>query len=909
MEHLSSEDEGGNAEESFSSVQSNQERHQQKLLSVIEFIQKAGLTFQSFVTGTIQSSHPEIKLTTTKWLRTHASANPESYSPMLMMTSISEAVSTRANAVQQEGYFGSMARLSRIVYSNEIQGATKNEWLRTPISSDMDEGKIEDALNGDLRLLQKHYLQDMPFTMNLLQEMVEPAKSSSEPNQPSLHEGHSDSEPRERREEEVEGEEGEGRPLEKKELCVLSAISSLLNGRSQILNRFQTMIGMAFGLLRVPYVAVQILNRLGISVSSRTISRAMETISNGAIVRARRLMETHPNRTVLLFDNVNIYVRHSMQSILAANSSIALTARTLFALSPTSEPVTAASLAQILALDRKEVNMEMFDGVSDFFSAACTIHIATALVSSITLSTERKRALMRAIQHRVSKHTLSKLPVSKTPVVPLKLLNLNEGTVEGTRAVLDQSMQSLHYSEQSPSPFVVTGDLLTVLNVQAARDSAQWEKTPLARLETVYAVSGPWHLLLNWLYMMFHVYGTANRATSLERHRQLLGRGKTELDMKKPQFDEGWRLLRSVWAGKILCVLRRMLPNIDLNSWEPSSKDFFDTIERLVRENMVASAIDKATQDGDEDKRACGLFFRDCVLGWEYNAAIHEGDIGRMAATEKLLALSFFGAGQTKYGALLLDRMLEDEKMPGLAATLRSAQLVNMSGRPNRWQGADHYQELLNKRLKMYTVSHSTNQAVSRYEDRISAFVGFGEELLDGMEESMGVRGPNRRRHERLEWADLDLIAKDAAAFLHDPRKEKQDTNKKGKEKQDKDKKGKSDSSKTNAKPTALEQAHSVWIETVPDDDGTSFIDLVEEGYKKLISGGLRRYQDRPKDVQARDTDVCDLATGRRSPIGDETDQNEDIVEGDDRLREAEQVLLDESTRRCEEGEEDDSED
>ncbi|KAE8241182.1 hypothetical protein A4X13_0g7529 [Tilletia indica] len=882
---------------STASTQSHQGRHQEKLLEAMQAIQKIGFTFQSFVVGSIQSTSPDLRLTTTKWIRSHASAKPESYGPMQMLTAISEAVSKKANAVQKKIYFQSMARQANSVYTDEIQSATKDEWLRGPFA-DLAPDQVHGALNGagNFRLLQQYYQQKMPCTMELLGDIVgvtqmDDATEAEDPQSPTP----TDSDPEANLVDEGDLDDEEQESLSKRELCVVSAISSLLNGRSQNVNRFQMVLGMTFGLLRVPGAAIQILNRCGITVSSRTISRTMETISNGALSRARRLMKDHPGRTALLFDNVNIYVRHSIQSTMSANSSIALTSRTMFGLPSECDPLTPSKLAEVLRLDRKGVRMEMFDGLSDFFHAACKIQIATVLVHSLQLSVERKRSLLKAIRTRITKHSVHKLSASATPVVPLKLLNLNEGTVEGTRGVLEQSMNALGLSEQSPSAFVVTGDLLSVLNVHAARDSAQWERTPLARLETVYPVSGPWHLLLNWLYMMFHIYGNTNRATSLDRHRQLLGRGKTELDLKKPQFDEGWRLLRHVWAGKVLCLTRRMpqVQEIDLDHWEPSSKDFFDAIERLVKENMDASAIEQTEGSQDDETRATRLFLRDCVLGWEYNDAIHEGDIGRMASTEKLLALSFFGAGQTKYGALLLDRMLEDEKTPQTATALRAAQLVNISGKPNRWQGADHYQEILNGRLKMYPVNHSPNQAVNRYEDRISAFVGIGEDLLEGMRKSMGLTGYHRRKHEQLVLDDVRLVAKDAASLS-------QGTNKEGQ------KKKKTQEQKPKEKVSALDQARSIWLEDDPKEDTARFTDLIEEGYNRLIKGALSRYQAKSKDYQNRDIDVCDLATGRHSPSPDEDiqDNDGDVSLREERVREAEQALIYESANRIYQDEE-----
>ncbi|CAD6982446.1 unnamed protein product, partial [Tilletia controversa] len=154
------------------------------------------------------------------------------------------------------------------------------------------------------------------------------------------------------------------------------------------------------------------------------------------------------------------------------------------------------------------------------------------------------------------KATVDKLEPTKTTAIPLKLSNVNEGTVEGTRSVVEATMAELGLNQNEDDALLIAGDLLTVMNLNAARHAGMWETETSEQLNHVYAVAGPWHLLLNWLYLMFHTYGNRGHANALDRVRQALGRGKTELDMKKPQFNEGWRLLQHTWSGRVLAMLR-----------------------------------------------------------------------------------------------------------------------------------------------------------------------------------------------------------------------------------------------------------------------------------------------------------------------------------------------------------------
>ncbi|KAE8208824.1 hypothetical protein CF327_g7006 [Tilletia walkeri] len=467
-----------------------------------------------------------------------------------MVQEVVAAVRNRAPRDRSEAFDVLLARLAAPVYLREVDSAVTDQWLHLPPSLGVVEGiKQDDAITLDLRKIKSHYEHKMPATMCLIGGMVqnkarERPKTSvgglqvSQPDLPG---------PESEDEEGVRGvsEEVED-ALSPKDVKIVTAVSAILSARSPRPNRFQMTVAVMCSLLRVPQLVMRFLNACGISLSARTAHRAMESVSSQSIFQARRLIETHPCRTVLLFDNVNIYVKHSLQRIITSNVSIALTSRTLFTLPSQCTPLQLDDVRRIAALDRNMMTMETITGDDRFMDDAAQWHVAAALIPILTITEDRRSKLKAALRRRLRKRTINRLDTEKTKIVPLKIMKENEGTVEGTKRVLEVTMESFKLDKDAPDPFLVAGDLLTVLNVFAARHAASWGKDTLDQLANVYAVAGPWHLLLNWVYGMFRTYGHCDAGTSLERMRKILGRGKTELDMKRPQFDEGWRLLYHV---------------------------------------------------------------------------------------------------------------------------------------------------------------------------------------------------------------------------------------------------------------------------------------------------------------------------------------------------------------------------
>ncbi|KAL9932620.1 hypothetical protein V8E36_008319 [Tilletia maclaganii] len=870
---------------------SNQERREEKLKLALRSLTEHGLSFQDFVVGVLRCQDASVRLTTTKWLSRHASSDSERYGPTLMMAEITEAVRTRGQPTHIAAYNTKMVDLLAPALESEQTAAASNSWLHIPAILKTKDGDMDDAtLAEDFAVLKAHYLKTMPLSTRLLSSLHQPRLPQSDEDAPSSP----DSADR--------ATDGEiGAKLESKDLVSCGGVRC-----NRKANRFQMTMGVFFALLRVPTLAHRVLNHFGFAVSARTASRAMKAVSLRAARKGRELLQASPNRTVFLFDNLNVYIRHSVQRITNSNTSAALTSRTLFDLPPDVEPVSRQDLASLTRLDRASASVALLlqdntnaDGRgAGFFERAAAIHIAAALLPLLKIAPQHRHTLVSSLHRRQRQHDVDRLSTHKTAVVPLKLLNVNEGTVDGTKRVLATMAAELRLYDSSSSTLLVAGDLLTVMNVHAAQYAARWEETETDQLQHIYPVAGPWHLLLNWVYMMFKTYASAERSSSLERLRQALGRGKTALNMDLPQFEEGWHLLMHVWQGRLLAAMEHdlQLAGQRFEKWAPNTDEFFKAVAVLYKNHFSPSALAAARDHNDNERATSILFLRDGVLVLEYENAIRAGDVRRMAEAERSLCLAFYGAGQTKYGALLLDRALIDKELPKLARSLRAAQLVNIHGRDNGWQGADHFQELLNRRLKMFDVSHSAEQAISRFEDRVSAFVAVGQTLVSQLQRGLDLCAAPPRKKRVVLVEDVRLLADDA--HKHGLNASQARSRRTG---------SNMSLSDPTIKLTAAQQAQGVWQE---DRGEITAVDLLEAGYLKLLASGLQRFKERKQTLRERDADVWQLATGRDSPEPPAADENAPAPQGpdagqsvdvdDEDVSWAEGQLVDAAVERCE---------
>ncbi|CAD6985109.1 unnamed protein product [Tilletia controversa] len=207
----------------------------------------------------------------------------------------------------------------------------------------------------------------------------------------------------------------------------------------------------------------------------------------------------------------------------------------------------------------------------------------------------------------------------------------------------------------------------------------------------------------------------------LYRVREILRRGRTALREDKPLFNEGWEFGQEVWEGRLQAMLdteRNVDPRRPANAWSPGTKDFFRMCERLYKKFFTAQATERARDAGDEVHAVVCCFMRDWVIGVEFEAATKAGDIGR----------------------------------------LRAAQLVNRRGAPGEFEGADHYQETLNKEVQRADTSRSSHHVLDRLEDRLSAVAEQARVVKESIAKGWNVPLFHRNKTTKADQIDIAQI-------------------------------------------------------------------------------------------------------------------------------------------------------
>jgi len=117
--------------------QSSHAVYQAKLSAVLDFITGEGLSFHKFVVGTLQSNDAEIRKTTTKWIRSHASTDPERYGPSVMLGAIVEAVQSRGYHEQVDSFNSELTAFSVPIFEAEFEAASRLAFLHLPHHLDL----------------------------------------------------------------------------------------------------------------------------------------------------------------------------------------------------------------------------------------------------------------------------------------------------------------------------------------------------------------------------------------------------------------------------------------------------------------------------------------------------------------------------------------------------------------------------------------------------------------------------------------------------------------------------------------------------------------------------------------------------------------------------------------------------
>ncbi|KAK0523097.1 hypothetical protein OC834_006030 [Tilletia horrida] len=377
-----------------------------------------------------------------------------------------------------------------------------------------------------------------------------------------------------------------------------------LNCRNNKVNRLQAALGLMLRFQRASKQTHTLLNRLGVCTSLDAANRHLSLIQQASVDCAQQLMKDSSRVHVLLFDNLDLYVRVRPGRVATNSHLVNLTTRTLLQL-PASFAADAISAQSLAPLNEERALSEAeITGNGAYLRQAGGLFLALELLRAVDSEQsagrrrEKTTALLRTvIEESRDSLRIDELEPEKWDLAPLPLLEVNEGTTTGCLAVLEDTSvmlnvlkdgnddqgerndgndpeadegdtylwdgdwanteddaRSLERTNVLPEggTLVVVGDLSTHRNVESGLKSRSRHRKREERLDYFRSTFAPWHVHLNYIWAIFRVHFSSDKqgyAASLQRCRDALRRGKAALRQDEPSYNEAWSLIRHVFSG------------------------------------------------------------------------------------------------------------------------------------------------------------------------------------------------------------------------------------------------------------------------------------------------------------------------------------------------------------------------
>ncbi|KAL9938571.1 hypothetical protein V8E36_002290 [Tilletia maclaganii] len=579
-------------------------------------------------------------------------------------------------------------------------------------------------------------------------------------------------------------------------------VAVTLNSRSQRSNQLQAAIGLLLRFQNAPKATQTLLNRVKLSTSRRTTDRHLAEIQKAATRDAVSMLKDPERIHILLFDNVDIYLKSRSNRVSASADIVNLTQRTLLQL-PATYKAAHVSVEALRPLDgvRKLAEAEL-KGDDEFLQRSGRLFLTRELLRAMQNDQQPIRIAQHCFGRRLShqmQYRASHRRASGGDIAPLPIVEENEGTIEGALAEVEQSARLLgildcgddapgnrdgapqrgidaqgvrradiNYQQAILPPdrlFFALGDLKTHRNVEAGLRSRSSHAHPADRMDYFRSLFGPWHLHLNLVWACFSAHFSADKnghSVSLERVRDALRRGKKALQEDQPSYTEAWNLLQHTFSGWIYLQFERALKKEKktLSTWKPKDLDAVATLVSKVWDDTFSeTSIHTAQLRHDELGSNARLLLRDVLLALEWDDACRLGDVGRLVETEKFLAVFFAGCGKQQYSQACLDDIWAAKVLePDTARTLLAARFVNRSGARSGFIGGDLYQEHLNKAVQANDVTHGAERAVERLRDVFSGTNEVARAVRRAHSDLLGESGRGRSKHERYQ-RDIQRIS------------------------------------------------------------------------------------------------------------------------------------------------------
>ncbi|KAJ7225308.1 hypothetical protein GGX14DRAFT_638099 [Mycena pura] len=578
-------------------------------------------------------------------------------------------------------------------------------------------------------VIMDKYRQHAPFTWGVLKAFsTKPnryrrEKAAKQQKVTAMLDGEDDDEPEESEEPEL---------LKRAELTICAAFGMLAFIRNRSTNLLPLLLGLFFMINGSSTRTMNLLNNIGLSVSVRTVERLKLQISQTAVDLAIELL-TSGRLYLIIYDNINIYLRKWEQRLTNRNQMLNITNSAVIAIDEEgldAEQTVNLDAWRALRGARKDASFasDIRPSKDDqaFVRRAFRWQIADIIVSHTPghLKWKDRPAILEAVADSMPEDR--PLQAKKTDARPFGVFDVNEGTKKG-QAELDEQMR------------------LRARHVD--------------RMDFLKEQSALWHFALQATHMIMKAhYGEEGEMdpTSLARHKSQLHR---IWDPSKPNYAAAKSLIRHSLVARLLHIVMVLKgwTWTQLETWEPDLDQINALVDDIVRNFATSDAARRAKGVKDDWMAHTIYFIRDALLFLEFEAGVRYADPGRVLRIMKYWVLMFRGAGQHNYARECVEFLIffKYETPPMVQKAMERAWFYNRWGVRGRSIPADLYLEQLNYWVKVVNKPQGSGVTVEYIIKKGSACI---EAFRDISHEIATLFGdPDRRRRHKEVKFETDL--------------------------------------------------------------------------------------------------------------------------------------------------------
>ncbi|CDO74560.1 hypothetical protein BN946_scf184987.g1 [Trametes cinnabarina] len=526
-------------------------------------------------------------------------------------------------------------------------------------------------------------------------------------------------------------------------------ISIMMHSQDQRCNALQSVTGIFLHSCGAPEKLVKVLSRMGLSISLRTIHRAVKSLSLHSVGDVEALAQTLCAAYAL--DNLDTKLPAGIPTVdKTADGLIHITTGTLLRLE---HGVQAEDLrCSKLLWERSEDNPTASDPRP--YDAKMTIRRLLTLhpEPDPPLRSLSRRGRYRAwhLTNVLMKHgpalltslrknlrdpeVLDQIPVTTLVQQPVCAMDINLSTVSGNLEALsglysqggvgdpfeNPSAPNRSLRDLSEYVTIVHGDLGTYEHVLTAKRRRKQERTPFNRLQHVVFVPGLFHFKMAaadalWRILVMPDGSRVDDTSFMKLVGQLRPDDSSRLVLNA-KFRERHDLINHVGSVLILDAWRAEVKKrwgyTTLEEWaatKPGLADIEEVANQLALEYVEGDGQDlgqyelQGSNRRDKVKENTLRTLNYLLLYEELSHAMNNGDIGRLETLFLPWIQIFRSVGKHKYAnhTLRFLHALYFIYPDGLRQVIRYNILVNPTGKPKAFRAVDWVVELLNLYIKV----------------------------------------------------------------------------------------------------------------------------------------------------------------------------------------------------------------